>query len=638
MMKSRNLETLIYSAVGIAAVFVILVAINILADFMNGRLDMTEGNIYTLSEGTREILEDIDAPLTVRFYYSHGDEFEASNLQTYAKRVEDLLAEYEQACDYIKIEKLNPLPATDAEDSANLDGMRPVMENGQKRYLGLAVVFLDSKETIPMLSPSRDRLLEYDISSAISRVLNPKKPVIGVMSALPVFGTQSPMAMQTGQAQQQPWIFIREFEKDFEVRDIPMSTEEISDDINALLVVHPRDISEQGQFAIDQYLLKGGKVIAFLDPASLIDPGSQGMNRMQRAMSTGSTMDKLLDAWGIEFDPDKVVADMNYKTKVSSGGGPNQSNPAVLSINKDAVNTTDLVTSKLDNVLMLFAGVFRGEPKEGITKTTLIETSENSQLVQKMMAQFSGSQIMQEFEASGVRYPLAVRLSGKFKTAFPEGKPEPENASEQADGGEAENTGAPAEPEDYLKEAQSGGVVVLVGDSDMIFDRFCMEEQRILGMSMYRPMNQNLVFAQNVTEQMAGDPRLIGLKSRATMNRPFTVINEIKAKAEMKYQSKISQLQEDLRETQNKLNQLQQAKQPDQQQFLTQEQQQTIQQFREREVEISRELREVQKELRSEIVALENRLKWINIAGMPALITILGIVLALIKRKRTGAK
>ena len=300
----------------------------------------------------------------------------------------------------------------------------------------------------------------------------------------------------------------------------------------------------------------------------------------------------------------------------------------MLSLTGEAVNTNDIVTSQIDNLLMPFAGVFTGTPAEGLNKTVLLHTSEKSQLVEKFLAEFSGQQLTRDFVASGTEYALAVRLTGKFKTAFPEGKP-------RAAGSE---TNQPSAGAAHLSEAAKETAVVLVGDTDILYDQFVARVQNFFGERLVMPVNGNLSFVQALVEQNAGDENLISIRSRATMNRPFTRVRDMQVAAQDRYRGKIKELEESLQETQNELNQLQRTNQAGQRFILSDEQQALITKFREKEVQVRKELKEVQKDLNRDIDSLENRLKWLNIAGMPLVVILAGISLALVKRKKTAAK
>jgi ABC-type uncharacterized transport system involved in gliding motility auxiliary subunit len=624
-MKRKQLERVLYSTIGIAAVGLILIAVNLIASRAKTRIDLTAGKAYTLSPGTRAILAKLDTPVQIRFYCTKNASAMPVLLTNYAQRVEDLLSEYRQASKgQIDIQRLNPEPDSDAEDSARLDGVEgQQLRSGEKIYVGLSVGMLDQKEAIPFLTPDRERLLEYDISRAIARVMTSDKPVVGVMSSLPVMGQMNPMAIQRGQRGQQPWAFIAELQRDFKVKQVEITAEKIPDDIKLLLVIHPKTISETAQYALDQFVLRGGKLVAFVDPLCALDRSGAQMGGMMPPPST-STLDKLFKAWGVTFDGAKVVADMEHVAQLQQGP-----NAAVLALNETAVNKDDVVTAEADNLLMAFAGAFAGTPAEGLTQTVLIKSSKRSGLVDAMMASMAGDQIANELTATGTEYPLAVRLSGKFKTAFPEGKPKP--------------VGTPAEPKPEEKDAAAGlkesaapNTVVLVGDADMIQDQVAVREIQAIGQRLIMPLNSNLSFAQSVVEQLAGDSNLIAVRSRASRERPFTVVQKLQADAETNYRSKIKELETSLADTQRRVNELQKSKEGNQRFILSPEQQQELASFRKKESDAKVQLKAMRKQLRVEIDSLENRIKWVNIAGMPAAVILAGFGLAAMKRKRAG--
>ena len=642
-------EPLLYSGLGVGAMFLILVAIGIIAGAAKVRLDLTADRVYTLSDGTKKTLAKLDTPVTINFYCTQSENRMPVPLKTYAKRVEDLLDEYRQRSNgKIEIKKFDPQPDSDAEDSARLDGVEGqsvgeggIIGLGEKVYLGLSVTCLDQKVALPFLDPSRERLLEYDLTRSVAQVVNPQKQNLGVMSGLPIFGqTMNPMMAQMGASQQEPWIVLNELKRDFNVKQIDMTVEKIDDDINVLLVVHPSNISDKAQYALDQFVLRGGKLIALLDPLSVFDSRNSmnPQNMMQRAAAGGSDLPKLLAAWGIKFEGDKVIADKNYVTMVRRGaGGAPAPELTWLSLTADAIDQNEIVTSQIDSLLFAGAGIFSGTPLEGLSQKILVRTSPNSDGVDKMMAQF-GADTSKDFKPSGKESPLALMLTGKFKTAFPDGPPGGPSADAAGDDKEKAEGGDTAAKADSLKESQKEGAVLLVGDTDFVYDQFCVQVQNFFGQKLVSPFNGNLGLLQNVIEQFMGDENLIQVRSRAVQNRPFTRVRKIQAEAEERYTEKIKNLQSDLEEAQQKINELQRNKDQNQRFILPPEVQAEIKRFREKEVQTKRDLKEVRKQLRKDIDALETRLKWFNIAAVPMLVTVAWIGFAVVKRKKTAAK
>ena len=648
-MKKKTFETILYSTGGVAAMALILIAINVIAGAFKQRVDLTKEKAFTLSQGTKTILAKLDTPVKIRFYCSQGETApETVYLKSYARRVEDLLSEYKQAAHgKLIIEKYDPQPDSDAEDSARLDGVEgQLLRNGDKFYLGLAVSQLDEKQTLSFIDPNRERLLEYDLSRAITRVVTPEKPVVGIMTPMPVFGMPSnPMMARMGQQGQQPWVIVNELKNDFNVRRVAMDVDKIDDDVKVLLVIHPREITDKSQFAIDQFIMRGGKLIAFLDPLPMVDTREQNQ-MLGNIPNSGSNLDKLLKAWGLSLDTSKVVADMNYKMQLGGRNGQPQDAPAVLSVTSEGINKEDIVTGQIDNIWLPYAGAIVGTPAQGLKETVLLKSTKDSQMVDGFMANLSGENVMKDFKPSGTEYALAVRLTGKFKTAFPNGKPEDKKEddkkdADKKDGDKKDADKKPEEkkPDDSLKETKGENTVLLVGDADMLFDRVALQPVQTLFGTAYAPANGNLTFVQNAVEQLTGDSNLIAVRSRATVNRPFTRIKALETAANEKFQSEIKRLEESKSEAERRINELQQQKKDKDQRFiLSPEQSAELVKLRNDEVEAGKHLKQVQKDLRKEVVSLQTKVKWINILGIPAAVTASGIALAAVKRRKTSAK
>lgn len=632
----KNYQTILYSTGGIVAVFVILVIANFVLGAVKQRIDLTEGAIYTLSAGTRGVIAKLESPVKVRFYFSQSDPSVPLALKAFGRRVEDLLGEFRQtSAGKIIVEKLDPQPDSDAEDSAALDGVEAqVTGAGDRFYLGLSVSQLDQKFALPALTLDRERLLEYDLARAIGRTTTAKKPVVGVMTPLPAFGRGGNPMM--GMPAQEPWVFTSELKRDYNVKRVDPNAEKIEDDIGVLLVIHPRGISDQAQYAIDQFVMRGGRLVALLDPYAYFDQ-IPGMGRSEGG--TASTLDKLLKAWGVGFDATKVVTDVKFL----SGGGP-RALPTLLSLSGSALNQEDVTTSRLGFLLMPFTGAFSGTPPEGIRQTVLIKSSTYSALSDASASMTQGDAAVKDFAPSGKEFPLAVRLTGKFKTAFPEGRPAgPEKAGDKGDKkGDKKAAGkaapaalaaaSPARP--HLSASKDENAVVLVGDTDFLNDAAAVSIQEVFGQRIVIPQNGNLAFAQALVEQVAGDPNLISLRTRATASRPFTVIREMEARAQQRYLGKIKELEGSLAQAQEKLGALQKQKTPGQAAILSAAQQAELESFRGKAATIRRELKEVRRDLRADSDALEFWTKLANIAAMPILVVIAGLLLGFARRRK----
>lgn len=629
-MQKKSLETILYSTAGVGLMLVILIAVNVIFGAKPVRLDMTQEKAYTLSDGTKAVLRKLDTPVKVRFYCTQSEMAtpETVYLKGYARKVEDLLQEYKQiAGRNLIIEKFDPEPDSDAEDSARLDGLEPQQINLTDRfYLGLCVSIADQRVAIPFLAPNRERELEYDLTRAIARVFAPEKATVGIMSPVPVFGEpMNPMMMQMGRRGGEAWAFVSQLRQDFNVKRVEMTADKIDDDVKVLVVIHPKEISDKAQFAIDQFVLRGGKLVAFLDSQSAAD--SRQQNPMMGGGGAASSLDKLLKAWGVSFDTSKVVADLNFKMQLRGRNGQPMEAPAWLGLTAEGVNREDIVTAQIDNIWLPMAGAFTGTAATGLKETVLLQSTKNAQLVDGFMANMDGGSLRDGIKPAGVNYKLAVRLAGKFKTAFPDGEPK-----------DAGDTNAVAKA-DSLKESKAETAVVLVGDADLLANEFSLRRMESPFGTIMSAMNANLTFGQNVVEQMAGDSNLIGVRSRATVARPFTLVKKLEAEAQARGQAKVLELQQSLNETQQRLNELQAQRQDKDQRFiLSPEQRAELENFRKKQGEVGRELRQAQKDLRKEVVSLETRLKWLNILAMPFAVTAAGVGIALIKRKKTSAK
>jgi ABC-type uncharacterized transport system involved in gliding motility auxiliary subunit len=630
-MNKKTLEHLLYSTGGLVALVAVLIAANFILGAFNLRADLTEGDVYTLSPGTRQVLGKLEAPVRLRLYYSQGSEAVPVGLKTFAKRVEDLLNEYKSAGrGKVIVEKFNPEPDSDAEDSAQLDGIEGQLTNaGEKFYLGLSISFLDQKAAIPVLAPDRERLLEYDITRGIAQVGETKKPVVGVMSALPVMGRSlDPIRKQQPS---EPWVLVQELKKIFDVREVRLDAPKIDDAIKVLLVIHPRNLSEDTEYAIDQFVLRGGKLVAFVDPYAYFDQQPDLQNPFGGAQAGQSMFYNLFKAWGVDVDMGKVIADLSF----ASGAGPRLL-PTLLSLTTQALNMDDVVTSQIGTLLIPFGGAFKNKLADGLKETVLVHTSKNAMPVDLIIATLSGEPSTRGFQPTNEEMPLAIRLTGKFHTAFPEGRPKP-YAPPRADKKKGDEKKAEEKAEPQLKQTAEENSVVLVADVDLLSDGAAVEIQEVFGQRVAVPRNGNLALALGMVEQLSGDSALINLRSRASFSKPLTVVREMEARAQQQYLGKIKELEDNLNKTQENLQALQRGKSGTASSILTAEQQAELDNFRQRAVETRRDLKELRKNLRVETDALEFWTKVLNIGLVPLLVALAGLALALARRRRQGA-
>jgi ABC-type uncharacterized transport system involved in gliding motility auxiliary subunit len=612
----KKYDHILYSVVGLAALLLILVAVNFFIGKAPVRLDLTEGKLYTLSPGTKKILGNLSTPVKVKLYISQGESVPVP-LRGFAQRVEDTVREFKSAAGQnLIVERYNPRPDSEEEDAAQLDGIEPQqLVTGESFYLGAVVSQLDRKQSLAAITPQRERLLEYDLVRAIARVANPQRPKIGLMAGLPVLGEKfNPFTRQSSE----PWALANELKREFDVKDVPMGAKEIDKDINVLLLIHPQSPPPQTEYALDQFVMRGGKLIAFVDPYAYFDqtPTMPGVP----PQPSSSSLPLLFKAWGVEMDPGKVISDVVF----GSGGGQRYT-PTVLSLNRTAFSRDDVVTGSIETLLYAFGGAFQVKPVEGLRSTELIRSSPNSMLVDNMNATKSGDEATKNFQPSGKSLPLALRLTGNFKTAFPDGLPVDPASKEKPKG----NSG--------LKETTKENSVILVADVDMLADGAAVDVQEVFGRRIVVPSNGNLALAQGMVEQFAAGDDLISLRSRAGSFRPLTVVRELEAEAQKEYFGKIQALEAELQKTTAKLQELQKAQGGGKgSQLMTPEQQAELERFRKTVAESRLALKEVRKNLRQDAEGLVFWTKVVNIALMPLLVALFGLALALYRRRRAA--
>ena len=641
------------SFVVIALAVASLVAVNVFAYFYYSRVDLTQAKTYTLSEGTREVLKKLQAPITIRFYFSQSEAGMPLVLKGYGRRVQDLLIEYRNASGgKISIEISDPQPDSDQEETATADGVQAQsLDNGDRFYLGLAVRQGDRKSAMSNIAMDRERLLEYDITRAITSVTEKEKTVLGVMSPMPVFGNSGFPMMGVPPSPKQ--VFISELERDYKVVQVPMDGIDIDPQVKVLLVHHPRGITEHAEYSIDQFVMRGGKLIALLDPFAFFDvaPGQRGME------PTGipSNLERLTKAWGISLDTTKMLSDIQYMV----GKGPSAL-PTLLSLNDSAYDQTDVATARLGGTLFPFIGAFSGQPVAGLKQEVLMHSSKYSALIEAARGQDRGDKATAGFKAGGQELPIALRLQGKFNTAFPDGrppkpkpekKPEDEAAKDKPAGEDkpaaesAAATDTAKKPEEevpevfapHIAKGAADNSLVLIADTDFINDGAAVQIQDLLGQRLVYPINGNLAFVQALVDQYAGDAALISLRTRQSATRPFTVIKEMETRAQQAYTEKIKDIQDSLQATQEKLQALQKtAPVPGAAAgaaILTKEQQAEVDRFRKVAAEKRRELKDVRKDLRADSEALQFWIKVLNIALIPALLVVLAFGLMIYRRR-----
>ncbi|MBP5639929.1 MAG: Gldg family protein [Victivallales bacterium] len=632
-MKLKKLSTCLNATIGIVVIAVILVIVNLIFKPVSARIDCTADKLYTLSDGTKNTLKNLTEPVSIRFYYSKDVAKMPVIFKNYATRVEDLLQEYKQlAGKNLEIKKLNPKPDTDAEDSAKLDGItgKSMDVFGEDQiYLGIAVSCGNRTETLPFLSPDREKLLEYDITRAILGVKSANKPKVAVLSSLKVMGGyDNPMAMMQGQGQSKPaWIVISELKRTYDVVELPVDTKEIAADISVVVAIHPKNLSEQTMFALDQFILRGGKLIAYIDPMSVADLQTQQTPQHQYAPpAISSSLPTLLKAWGIEFDTEQIVLD----NLLAGNMGNRERNPMLLNFSKEYINAEDPTTAQLTTLAMFCGGSFKGTPADGLTKTVLIHSSKESLFAPKMMVLQGAMDMSKRLKADDLEKELAIKLTGHFKTAYPDGYP----AVAPAEDGKSAPEPPKAPEGGWLKESKADSAVVLIGDADILFDPLCVERQQIFGQVLVQPVNHNLALAQNLIEYMSGDSALFGIRSRGGQSRQFSRVKKMEEEANKRFEEEIAKLEGEVQDVRRQISQLQRDRKPGDKELLSAEQRDLLKKYRQKEVEAKKKLQNVRKQLRKDIDSLENNVMLLNIGLMPLLVAIAGIAYAFLRRQK----
>jgi ABC-type uncharacterized transport system involved in gliding motility auxiliary subunit len=610
-------KNVLTSWIGLALLFVVLGLAVALAKGLGLRLDVTQQRLYSLSNGSKELLQKLpqDAEVTLKFYYSRSSDKMPVFYKAYADQVDYLLKSYAtRSKGRVKVERFDPQPDSEAEEWAQRYGIegQSVDPFAPPVYFGLAVVSGTREEVLPVLSPRTEETLEYDISRAIARVAWPRQPVVGVMSSLAVLGDEpNPMMMMQRRPPQNPgWISFQQLRRDNEVRRVAADAEAIPPDITLLVLAHAKELSDATLYAVDQFVLRGGRLMVCVDPFSV----TEAMQSQQMMAPPTSSLARLFDAWGVGFDPSKIVADMKAVTRVGTGNGGAEDSPLFLSLRRENFNAGVSLTSRLSSMMMPFAGSLENRGMAGVDFTPLVESSAtDASLVDVMAVQYGR---LPTLVPSGRAYTLAARLNGVFKTAFPDGRPASENPENPADG---------ITP--HLASGESA--VVIFADADFLFNQFSAQ-QTFFGV---QPMNDNIALFLNAAEQLTGRNELISIRTRANSLRPFAVVDELEAEARRQFQKKEDELQQKLGDANRKIQELQAAR-TDNSIMLSKEQQEQIQKFREEQRDTNRQLKNVRRDLRQDIERLGVRVKAANILLLPALVILAGLTRIALRKRR----
>ena len=635
---------------GVVLALVLLFAVNILASRLLGpiRIDLTENRLFTLSEGTHAVLAGLDEPVTLRFYLSQRELERVPGIGGYADRVRALLDEYQRLSDgRLTLHVIDPEPFSEEEDRAVGYGLRGVplgLDEGVF-YFGLAGTnSVDDEEVIPFFAAEREQFLEYDVTKLVHNLTNPKQKIVGLLGSLPIEGQGPPMQPALGAMGAQPWMVVEQIRQLFELRSLHPQLDEIPEDVDVLMLVHPQALPREALYAIDQYVLRGGRVVAFVDPYSETQQEGMAGGFMQPAGSRRSEIDDLLSAWGVTLGDD-VVADLDLALKVRMEQGGRLLTfdyPVWMNVTPHTFDQGDIVTGNLGNLGFGTPGYL--EPEEGATTTftPLVTTTPGAArftTAQVAAVTTDPRELLDEYMPQDQAYTVVARISGKVGTAFPDGRPLPERSGEQGDepaeGGEAESAEEPKAG--HLSESVEDARIIVVADADMLADRFWVVVEEFLGSRIALPNAANATLVVNAIDNLSGSGDLISVRNRGTFTRPFTRVVALEQQAERAFRAKEQELIAQLEETERRLVELEESNQGNDTLIITDAQRDELVGFRQERVRIRKELREVRRRLRADIETLESRIKFANIGLVPILIGLSGLVagLAQIRRRRT---
>jgi len=633
-MSTKSQQRLGASALALLAVaFIVAVSISN-AVFRGWRIDLTEDRLYTLSDGTRSMLGRIEEPINLYFYFSDQASTSMPSLRSYAERVREMLEEFEDAADgKIRLTTIDPLPFSEEEDRAAQFGLQGVQLGAgpDPVYLGLAGTdSVDNEEVIPFFQPDKEAFLEYDIAKLVSTLANPERSVIGLVSGVDMAGRFDPQTQNF----EQPWVVYQQAQQLFEVRSLGTTFAEVPEDVNLLWIVQPKSLSDDTLYAIDQFIMKGGKAIVFVDPVADVDPvAMEGMPQGMPPLGQGSDLPELFAAWGIEFSATEVVADAEQALQISGMDRRPVRHYGYVGVTENHMSPDDIVTAELNVVHLATAGYFRLAEGSSATLEPLLVSSRVSEAMPATRFSYlpDPTSLQDGFAPGGEEYVLAARVGGTLKSAFPDG-PKPDIVS--SEDGDAPDDGAGA---GHLAESAAPANLILVGDVDMLADHLWVQVQNFFGQRIANAFASNGAFVVNALENLSGSSDLIGVRSRASYTRPFTRVESLRVDAEARFRATEERLQNELDETERRLVELQSAREDSGNILLTEEQQDEIDRFVDRRASIRKELRAVQRGLDEDIQRLGTVLKVINIGLVPALLAVFVLVAVWRRNRRSGS-
>jgi ABC-type uncharacterized transport system involved in gliding motility auxiliary subunit len=617
---------------GLAALAVLFLGIVMLSNLgLRGmRLDLTQNRLYTLSPGTQQVLAELKEPVNLYFYFSRDTAAKhAPLIMPYASRVREFLEEIAaRSGGKILLRVIDPQPFTEDEDHAAEAGLQslPVGAGTEAIYFGLdGTNSTDGRAAIPSFQSDREEFLEYDVAKLIQELATPKKPVIGLLSSLPMQGQFNPMTGQMGEQ----WPILSQIEQLFTVRTLTTDVDHIDKDVDVLMVVHPKQLPPKTLYAIDQFVMRGGRMLLFVDPDSGADTSGQDPSNpfAGAAANHSSNLQPLLSAWGIDYDPTKVVGDLTLGLEVrSSMQAPPTRHIGILGLHRDDMDPKDVVTSSLDVINVATAGFLSARPGAKATIEPLLRTSASAAPIpaQRFNALSDPSSLRDGFKSTGTRYALAVRLTGPLPSAFPQGAPPDQKL-------------AAGPPQAHLSQSAVPANIVVVADTDMLMDYMWVQTRELMGQRIAQAFANNGDFVANVLDNLSGSSALIGIRGRATFARPFERVEALKRRADDRLRSKALELQSELQQTESKLTELQSKRNDQASLMLTPEQEQELKRFTTEKAHVRKELRETQRGLDVDIDRLGTWLKALNIAVAPLAVAIAGVIILSLRRRRKSS-
>ncbi|MDE0414719.1 MAG: Gldg family protein [Gammaproteobacteria bacterium] len=643
-----------YGQLGLGVLLLVFLASVALVNvvFRGVRLDLTEAGLYTLSEGTQRVLEGIPEPVRLYFFISRGGLSDSPGLRAWADRVEDMLIEFEAHSDgRLDVSVIDPAPFSEDEDRAAAFGLQAVrlQVSDDPLYFGVAGSnAVGDEEFIAFMNPQREQFLEYDLAKLVHSLSRSDEPVVGLVSSLPLTGGFDPM--QT--AVTEPWIITSPISDMFDLRDLDIIEDEIDEEVDVLMLVHPKVATPRQSYAFEQFLFRGGRALVFIDPLAEADPAAPPAGPMAgMPADRSSNLEFLLGHWGLEMPAETVVGDGRYALRVSEVDGTLARHPAYIGVDLAETDSTEVVTAELDVLNLGFAGYLKVNEDAALEVTPLVRTSNDAGFLDPNLLAFTPdiNSLWSGFNPQGEAVTLAARLSGTVASAFPDGRPEaPEDQADgEADdanpfaeamgqGGTSSLPGEEEEPElSELPEHIAEGEVqlIVVADTDLLSDRMWAQAQRVFGQLLVTEFASNGNFVLNALDQLAGSSDLMSLRGRAAFSRPFDRVDELRLEAEAQFRLTEDRLQEELVSTENRLAELQEARDDQFALSPTPEQEAELEKFTDERLRIRRELREVRRNLDASIQRLGAFLKVINIGLIPLLIGIGGLAVALLRRR-----